>query len=90
MTPRGSAAGRALPSARFLDARIQGYLERAFPARLTRVEVTTNEVKIRGQAGGGNVELWLAESPLWQHVTEVRSFVRVRISSFTVKVAPPR
>lgn len=59
------------------EARLQAYLDRDYEARVTRVEVGPAEVVVHGDTGGATGEVWLAESPLWQHVAEERRFAPV-------------
>ncbi len=60
------------------EARLRAYLNKEYDAQVTRVEVGATEVVVRGDTGGATGEVWLAESPLWQHLTEERRFARVR------------
>lgn len=66
-----------LAAERSLDAEIQRYLGPARRAVVQWVDVRPREVEIAGNIGGEPGEIWLAESPLWQHLTQVRRFERV-------------
>jgi hypothetical protein len=60
------------------ETRLRAYLDKNYEARVTRVEVGTAEVVVHGDAGGATGEVWLAESPVWQHVAEEGRFASVR------------
>ncbi|MBI5690549.1 MAG: hypothetical protein HZC55_10680 [Verrucomicrobia bacterium] len=60
-----------------LENRIRDFLGRRFSVEVTAVEVGPQEVSVQGNLGKETGELWLAESPLWRHLTEERTFARV-------------
>lgn len=62
---------------RALDRELRDYLARAFPATLTRVEVHADEIEITGDARGEPGELFLAETPVWQHHLREKALVHV-------------
>jgi hypothetical protein len=65
------AAGRAH------DAELRTYLARTFPASVTRVDASIDKIRIEGFARGVGGELFLAETPVWQHLTREAPLARV-------------
>lgn len=70
---RDLVATRSAPD--FVELR--AYLARSFPAAVTRVAANADEIRIEGVAGAGPGELFLAESPIWQHLTREAPLARV-------------
>ena len=63
---------------RRLAEEIRDYLGRAYPAAITTVAARGEAIAIRGRVPAGEGEFWLAESPLWQHLTREAAPLRVR------------
>lgn len=62
---------------RALDRELREYLARSFPAQVTRVAVRGDEIEITGDSRGQPGELFLAESPIWQHHIRANALARV-------------
>ncbi len=79
-------------SDRELDTELRGYLARTFPTHLTHIRVGADQIEISGNARGQSRALFIAEVPVWQHVTRERTFVHeapLRVAndgSFSVSV----
>jgi hypothetical protein len=67
-----------LAADRALDAEIQQRLGIHHRAVVQRVAVRPQEIEIAGDTGGEQGEIWLAESPIWQHLSQVRRFERAQ------------
>ena len=65
------AAGRAH------DAELRAYLAKSSPASVTHVAAGADEIRIEGVARNVSGELFLAESPVWQHLTREAPLARV-------------
>jgi Family of unknown function (DUF5722) len=67
-----------LADGRAHDAELRAYLARSFPAAVTRVAASADEIRIEGVvARAATDELFLAESPVWQHLTREAPLARV-------------
>lgn len=64
------AGRRAAMAAR--DARLQAYLNRHFPAAVTAVHVRRDTIEIAWRAPSTTTPLWIAETPIWADVTDLR------------------
>jgi hypothetical protein len=73
----------------FLDRDLRAYVAASFPARITHVSVRAGDVEISGHTGGQAGALFLAESPVWQHLTAEKSLPRAApIPPATAGTAP--
>ena len=79
---RGAGGRRTarLAAGRAHEAELRAYLAKTFPASVTRVTASADEIRIEGVAPGlrdATSELFLAESPVWQHLTREAPLARV-------------
>ncbi len=58
-----------------LEADLRAYLDREYPCAVTDVTVHAETIDLRGYLGNHEEGLYMAESPLYENITELTSFV---------------
>ncbi len=57
-----------------LETHLRDYLHRSYPCAVTQVKVDEKQIVVAGEVGNQRGELFLAEAPVWDNVTELRQF----------------
>lgn len=57
-----------------LEAALRDYLHRSYPCHVTRVQADEERTLVEGELGSQSGELFVAEAPMFENVTEMKTF----------------